>query len=349
MADNREALAPALQQLSRVTDILARNRAALGQTVDNLAPFVRVFTNTLGNGRWFDSFVNDLLPTALGSVPLHRRRGRPRRRLLGRWQMSGTLQRGVALAASLVLLAAVAWTVLQAGRPVPRHRLVRPDRGALLRSPTSAFWASPSARSTEVLPLGDRVRVRMVIDEDYDIPADAAAVVLAPFWSPTGTSSSRLCTTAGPTMEDGDEVPLDRTATPVELDRVYGALDELSAALGPDGANADGALSDLIDTGAANLEGNGEALNRTLTGFSPRGRDPGRQPRRPLRARWTTCRPSPAHWPPSTPRSVEVTTTWRRSSEQAGRRAGGPRRGDRPAERRAGATSPASSRTTPRC
>jgi ABC-type transporter Mla subunit MlaD len=68
VADNREALTPALQQLSRVTDILSRNRAALGETVDNLAPFVRVFTNTLGNGRWFDSFVNDLLPTALGSV-----------------------------------------------------------------------------------------------------------------------------------------------------------------------------------------------------------------------------------------------------------------------------------------
>jgi virulence factor Mce-like protein len=68
VADNREALTPALQQLSTVTDILSRNRAALAQTVDNLAPFVRVFTNTLGNGRWFDSFVNDLLPTVLGSA-----------------------------------------------------------------------------------------------------------------------------------------------------------------------------------------------------------------------------------------------------------------------------------------
>ncbi|WP_324274439.1 MCE family protein [Blastococcus brunescens] len=69
-------------------------------------------------------------------------------------------------------------------------------------------------------------------------------------------------------MEDGAEIPLERTATPVELDQVYSALDELSAALGPDGANANGALSDLVDVGAANLDGNGEALNRTLTGFS---------------------------------------------------------------------------------
>jgi phospholipid/cholesterol/gamma-HCH transport system substrate-binding protein len=66
--DNREVLGPVLQQLNTVTDILSRNRAAIAQTVNNLAPFVRVFTNTLGNGRWFDSFVNDLLPTVLGSA-----------------------------------------------------------------------------------------------------------------------------------------------------------------------------------------------------------------------------------------------------------------------------------------
>jgi phospholipid/cholesterol/gamma-HCH transport system substrate-binding protein len=67
-ADNRTALTPALQQLSIVTDVLSRNRAALGQTVAKLAPFVRVFTNTLGNGRWFDSFVENLIPGIAGSV-----------------------------------------------------------------------------------------------------------------------------------------------------------------------------------------------------------------------------------------------------------------------------------------
>jgi phospholipid/cholesterol/gamma-HCH transport system substrate-binding protein len=66
--DNRETLTPALQQLSRVTEILSDNRAALSQTVNELAPFVRVFTNTLGNGRWFDSFVNDLIPTVVGAA-----------------------------------------------------------------------------------------------------------------------------------------------------------------------------------------------------------------------------------------------------------------------------------------
>ncbi|SFC47299.1 MCE family protein [Klenkia taihuensis] len=66
--DNTAALTPALAQLSTVTDILERNRQNLGDTVANLAPFVTVFTNTLGNGRWFDSFVDNLIPGVVGGV-----------------------------------------------------------------------------------------------------------------------------------------------------------------------------------------------------------------------------------------------------------------------------------------
>src|SRR3954468_7120045 len=66
--DNTEALTPALTQLSTVTDILSRNKQQLGETVHNLAPFVRVFTNTLGNGRWFDSFVDNLIPGVVSSA-----------------------------------------------------------------------------------------------------------------------------------------------------------------------------------------------------------------------------------------------------------------------------------------
>ena len=62
VADNRTTLTPALQQLSRVTDILSRNRAALAQTVEKLAPFVRVFANTLGNGPWFDTIIENFPP-----------------------------------------------------------------------------------------------------------------------------------------------------------------------------------------------------------------------------------------------------------------------------------------------
>jgi virulence factor Mce-like protein len=181
--------------------------------------------------------------------------------------MSGSMQRGAALAAALVLLAALGWTIL---RPAGQYRVTAffTETVGLYPGSDVRVLGIPVGTITDVVPLGDRVRVEMSIDDDYDIPADADAVVLAPSLVSDRYVQFAPVYDGGPKMTDGAQVPLERTAIPVELDAVYGALDELSAALGPNGANKNGALSDLVDTGAANLDGNGEALNRTLTGFS---------------------------------------------------------------------------------
>jgi virulence factor Mce-like protein len=181
--------------------------------------------------------------------------------------MSGSLQRGVAVAAALVLLAALGWTVL---RPAGQYRVTAWFTETVGLYPGSDVRVLGIAVGTvdAVVPMGDKVRVDMSLDDDYDIPAEADAIVLAPSLVSDRYVQFSPVYDGGPTMKDGDEVPLERTAIPVELDAVYGALDELSDALGPNGANKDGALSDLVDVGAANLDGNGEELNRTLTGFS---------------------------------------------------------------------------------
>jgi virulence factor Mce-like protein len=181
--------------------------------------------------------------------------------------MSATLQRGVALAAALVLLAALGWTVL---RPAGQYKVTAYFKETVGLYPGSgvSILGIDVGEITDVTALGDQVRVDMLIDDGYDIPADANAVVLAPSLVSDRYVQFSPVYDRGPTMKNGAVVPLDRTAIPVELDQVYGALDDLSAALGPTGANKNGALSDLVDVGAANLDGNGEALNRTLTGFS---------------------------------------------------------------------------------
>ena len=97
----------------------------------------------------------------------------------------------------------------------------------------------------------------------YAVPADADAVVLAPSLVSDRYVQFSPVYDGGAKMKDGATVPLERTATPVELDQVYGALDDLSAALGPNGANKNGALSDLVDVGAANLEGQRRASSTT--------------------------------------------------------------------------------------
>jgi len=61
VADNRSRLGPALSHLHDVLAILQRDRTNLDQTVARMAPFIDAFTNVLGNGRWFDSYLAGLL------------------------------------------------------------------------------------------------------------------------------------------------------------------------------------------------------------------------------------------------------------------------------------------------
>jgi virulence factor Mce-like protein len=64
------------------------------------------------------------------------------------------------------------------------------------------------------------------------------------------------------------DLSLHRTAAPAELDQIYSAIDQLNQDIGPNGANKNGALSDLLHVGAQNLKGNGEVLNDALTDLS---------------------------------------------------------------------------------
>ncbi|POX44955.1 ABC transporter substrate-binding protein [Streptomyces sp. Ru71] len=59
--DNEKEIGPALTGLNRVVQMLERNQAGLDRSIRLLAPYVRLFTNTLGNGRWFDSYVQNLV------------------------------------------------------------------------------------------------------------------------------------------------------------------------------------------------------------------------------------------------------------------------------------------------
>jgi phospholipid/cholesterol/gamma-HCH transport system substrate-binding protein len=60
VSDNQATIGPMLQQLGGVLNILQANQDSLDRGLQLLAPFYRVFTNTLGNGRWFDSYISNL-------------------------------------------------------------------------------------------------------------------------------------------------------------------------------------------------------------------------------------------------------------------------------------------------
>lgn len=75
VADNSAQLRPALQQLDRVAAVLQRNQFNLDRGLQLEPVFIRLFTNTLGNGRWFDNYICGLLPppTALGPLTINER------------------------------------------------------------------------------------------------------------------------------------------------------------------------------------------------------------------------------------------------------------------------------------
>jgi len=62
VADNQAQLRPTLETLDRVVAVLQRNQDDLAETLKNEAVFVRLFSNALGNGRWFDNYICGLLP-----------------------------------------------------------------------------------------------------------------------------------------------------------------------------------------------------------------------------------------------------------------------------------------------
>jgi phospholipid/cholesterol/gamma-HCH transport system substrate-binding protein len=108
----------------------------------------------------------------------------------------------------------------------------------------------------------------MEYDADRPLPAGVQAVVIPPSVVSDRYVQLTPAYAGGPVLADNADLPTSRTAVPLELDDVYRALDQFNTAIGPQGANRDGALSRLIDTGAANLNGNGQNLHDTIDGAS---------------------------------------------------------------------------------
>jgi phospholipid/cholesterol/gamma-HCH transport system substrate-binding protein len=126
---------------------------------------------------------------------------------------------------------------------------------------------------TGVKPNGATVTVDMEYDSTYKLPKDAISVIVA-----NSLVSDRFIQMApaykgsGPTLPDNAKLPVSRTASPAELDDIYSALNRLSVALGPNGANKHGALSALVNVSAANLQGNGAYLGNSITKLSQAAR-----------------------------------------------------------------------------
>ena len=125
----------------------------------------------------------------------------------------------------------------------------------------------PVGTVDSVTPSGTDVVVTMTYDAEVQIPAEAEAVIISP--SVVGDRYVQLTPayTGGEMLADNATLEADRTAVPLELDQIYENLDKLNVALGPNGANRNGALSDLLEVTAANFGGQGEQFHQTIEDF----------------------------------------------------------------------------------
>lgn len=133
----------------------------------------------------------------------------------------------------------------------------------------------PVGEVTSVEPVGDAVKVELKYDAKYKVPADAQAVIInQTLVADRYIQLTPVYRNGAAVLADGATLTTSRTAVPVEVDEVGGSLNDLTKALGPEGANAPGAdgqqgsLSRLLQVGAANLEGQGDDIRQTIADAS---------------------------------------------------------------------------------
>jgi phospholipid/cholesterol/gamma-HCH transport system substrate-binding protein len=188
-----------------------------------------------------------------------------------RTRLGRDLARGltIAIVLGLVVAAALWWVLVDANQR--RYSAVFTGVVGLYEDNDVRVLGVKVGHVDTVEPQGDLVRVEMLVDREIKIPARAKAVIVAPSLVSDRYVQFTPAYTGGPEMAEGTELPRERTATPLEVDDLYASLNRVSTTLGPNGVNKNGALSDLLRTLADNAEGNGKALNDTITSLGQLG------------------------------------------------------------------------------
>jgi phospholipid/cholesterol/gamma-HCH transport system substrate-binding protein len=180
----------------------------------------------------------------------------------------GALTRVLSLVAVLAVVVALVVVALP-GPETKRLTASFPRTVSLYEGSDVRILGVPVGKVETVRPAGTDVVVTMSYDAKYDVPADAQAVIVSP--AIVGDRFVQLTPVfhrGDPVLRDGAVLSTRSTSTPLELDEIYQSIDELTVALGPDGANSDGALTDLLDSTARNFAGQGEKFHQTIVDFS---------------------------------------------------------------------------------
>ncbi len=186
-----------------------------------------------------------------------------------------TLQRVIAAIAA-VLVAALVAMLVYFGVQKATHRTITayfPSVSGLYTGDAVRVVGVNVGRVTTIEPRERDVRVVLRVDKDVPIPTDVRAVIVAQSLVSGRFVQLTPSYVQGPTLTAANtDIPMERTAIPMEWDDVKTQLNELSKVLGPqqeaDGALDKGTAAATIDTLAANLDGNGGAMATSIKEMS---------------------------------------------------------------------------------
>jgi phospholipid/cholesterol/gamma-HCH transport system substrate-binding protein len=181
--------------------------------------------------------------------------------------VSQTLRRVLPLLVVAALVATFAITLLR-GEDTKTLTAHFPRTVSVYEGSDVRVLGVPVGEVVSVTPSGTDVVVEMAYDAEVQLPEDARAVIVAP--SIVGDRFIQLTPVheeGQPVLADAATLDEDRTSVPLELDQIYSSIDDLTVALGPNGANEDGALTDLLQTTAQNFAGQGAQFNQTIKDF----------------------------------------------------------------------------------
>ncbi len=125
----------------------------------------------------------------------------------------------------------------------------------------------PVGTISRIEPTGDVVEVTLeVTDDEIRIPADAAAVVVSRSVATDRYVELTPAYSSGKEMASGATIPLERTRTPVDFDRVLGSISDLAESLSaPKVANG---LREVLQVTAAAFSGNSDELRGAVSGMA---------------------------------------------------------------------------------
>lgn len=170
----------------------------------------------------------------------------------------------VAGAAGVVLLAVIAVVVTSGGSSSMHLTAHFPRAVGLYTNSSVRILGVPVGKVTSIKPEGTSVTVEMTYSAKHRLPSNVQAYIVPPSLVSDRYIELSPIYKSGQLLADNADLPVSRSHDPVELDDILQSVNDLDVALGPNGANKDGALSRLLAVADANLKGNGAKIHQTI-------------------------------------------------------------------------------------